>query len=168
MGSKWNDKHWWTCKDKAAEIGEDFRVKDIDSEDFDNFKFSADYTKYQHQVGDITKTPPTNLSNITSKSGTCTPAESFKKGIKRDSTIYNIFKDGKNWDNWRRHLKATAMAQDVFEVLDVNFAPASNEDTELFTEKQKFMCSVFERTLQTDQGKAFFRQYETTCDAQII
>ena len=60
------------------------------------------------------------------------------------------------------------MAQDVFEVLDVNFVPASNEDAELFTEKQKFMCSVFERTLQTDQGKASVRQHGTAHDDQII
>ena len=38
----------------------------------------------------------------------------------------------------------------------------------LFDEKQKYMYSVFVRTLLTDQGKAFVRQYEATHDAQKI
>ena len=44
----------------------------------------------------------------------------------------------------------------------------SPEDIALFAKKQEFMYAVFERTLQTDQGKAFVRQHEQDFDAQKI
>ena len=42
------------------------------------------------------------------------------------------------------------------------------EDTELFEEKQKHMHSVFEKTLQTDHGKAFVRAHTDDYDAQEV
>ena len=42
------------------------------------------------------------------------------------------------------------MAQDVDDVLNADFNPTSEDDKDLFKEKQKFMRSFFERTLQTD------------------
>jgi hypothetical protein len=51
----------------------------------------------------------------------------------------------------------------------IGHMPSSSEDSKnLFIEKQKFMYAVFERTLQTDQGKAFVRQHEKDFDAQKI
>ena len=154
------------------EKGEDFRIKDIDTSLFETFKFSSAYTKLQCAQGDITKTPPSSLTsghspNLQNNRST-TPAESFKKGIKRDSTMHNTFKDGKQWDTWRRYLRATAMAQDVDDVLNKDYAPTTPEDADLFQEKKKFMYSVFERTLLTDQGKALVRQHESARDSQII
>jgi hypothetical protein len=66
-----------------------------------------------------------------------------------------VYKDEKQWDTWQRSTLAQARAQDVAEILDRDYAPTSSEERDLFTEKQKFMYAVFERTLQTDQGKAF-------------
>ena len=60
------------------------------------------------------------------------------------------------------------MAQDVDDVLKVNHNPTSEEEKELFKENQKFMCSIFERTLQTDQGKVLVWQYESTYNSQAI
>ena len=70
-------------------------------------------------------------------------------------------------DAWRRHLRATAMSQDVDDVLNKDYAPTTPEDADLFQEKKKFMHSVFERTLLTDQGKALVRQHESAYDSQI-
>lgn len=81
--------------------------------------------------------------------------------------MHNSLKDGKQWDAWHRNLRATAMAQDVDDVLNKDYAPTTPEDAYLFQEKKKFMHSVFERTLLTDQGKALVRQQESTCDSQI-
>ena len=38
----------------------------------------------------------------------------------------------------------------------------------LFSEKQKFMCSIFSTTLQTDRGKKFVREHEDDFDAQMV
>ena len=38
----------------------------------------------------------------------------------------------------------------------------------LFSEKQKFMCSIFSTTLQTDRGKNFIREHEEDFDAQMV
>ena len=97
---------------------------------------------------------------------TLTPAESFKKGIKRDSTMFNSFKEGKQCDAFRRHLKAAAMTQDEAEVLDVTCTPNTEEEKDLYEEKHKFMCLVFKRTLQTDQGEALMRLHESAYDLQ--
>ena len=96
------------------------------------------------------------------------PIAEFKKGIKRDSNSFSVYKDEKQWDTWQQSTLAQARAQDVAEILDGNYVATSAEDTALFWEKQKFMYAVFERTLQTDQGKAFVRGHETDFDAQAI
>ena len=44
----------------------------------------------------------------------------------------------------------------------------SAEDKELFNEKQKRVCSVFNKNLQSDKGKAFVRTHEDDYDAQSI
>jgi hypothetical protein len=92
----------------------------------------------------------------------------FKKGIKRDSSSFLVYKDEKQWDTWQRSTLALARAQDVHEVLDASYVPVSSEDKQLFAMKQEFMYAVFERTLQTDMGKTFVRRHEADFDAQTI
>ncbi len=77
-------------------------------------------------------------------------------------------KDDKQWDNYQRTAGAQARAQDVAEVLDSSYIPLTPEEKELFKEKQTYMFAVFEKTLLTDQGKAFVREFEKHSDAQSI
>ena len=109
--------------------------------------------------------PATNLSAATNPS--YQPAALFKKGIKRDTTLFNTLKENKHWDSQKRHIVATARAQEVKEVL-TNYVPITNKDKELFKEKQKFMHSVFDRILLTGKGKAFIQQCENDFNAQAI
>jgi len=83
------------------------------------------------------------------------PLTEFKKGIKRDPSLFPILKDEKQWDTWRHSTVALACAQDMVEVLNPAYHPSDAEQTLLFTEKQKYMYAVFERTLLTDQDKAY-------------
>lgn len=84
---------------QQAEKGEDFRLKNIDIGAFKDFKLSPECTQMQYAQGDITRTPIAILASAHSPAAsqykTLTPAESFKRGIKRDSTIFNPFKEGK-------------------------------------------------------------------------
>ena len=45
-------------------------------------------------------------------------------------------------------------------VLDPDYTPLMQEKINLFSEKQKFMHSVFFTTLQTDRGKKFVTEHE--------
>ena len=47
---------------QRAEKGEDFRLNDIDISSFEDFKLSPACTQVQYSQGEITRTPPENLS----------------------------------------------------------------------------------------------------------
>ena len=77
----------------------------------------------------------------------------FKRGIKRDAALYPTLREDKNWDNWNRTLHAQARAHDVCEVLDKEYEPKNEDELALFSQKQSFMYSVFNRVILTDVGK---------------
>ena len=92
----------------------------------------------------------------------------FRRGIKRDMTLFLTLKDDKAWDGWRRATVAQARAQIVEEILDHNYAPSTKDEQALFDEKQKYMYAVFERTLLTDIGKSIVCKYAEKGDAQNV
>jgi hypothetical protein len=77
----------------------------------------------------------------------------FRKGIKRDPASFTVLKDNKQWDSVHWTLKAQTCYQDVDDVLNPCYAPNTAKDIALFDEKQKYMYSVLEQILQTDEGK---------------
>jgi hypothetical protein len=52
--------------------------------------------------------------------------------------------------------------------MNSEYKPTTTEDKSLFEVKQTYMFAVFEKTLLTDQGKAYVREYEKKSDAQSI
>jgi hypothetical protein len=78
----------------------------------------------------------------------------FKKGIKRDPSSFTVLKDNKQWDSVHWTLKAQTCCQDVDDVLNSCYVPNAAEDITLSDEKQKYMYSVLEQILQTDEGKS--------------
>lgn len=114
--------------------------------------------------------PPMSVRNTTTASSLNPrdPVAEFQKGIKRDATLYTNFKDEKNWDTWQRSTVSTARAQKLDNILDSNYKPVTNEEKQLFDDQQKFLYDVFQRNIQTDQGRAYVREHETDYDAQTI
>jgi hypothetical protein len=93
----------------------------------------------------------------------------FQKGMKRDSGLYPVItQDAHEWDSWNCSLVSIAHAQATEQVLDSTYVPALPDEIALFAEKQKYMYSVFERTLRSDKGKAIVRSHEATYDAQKV
>jgi hypothetical protein len=92
----------------------------------------------------------------------------FKRGIKRDPSQFPILKDDKQWDCWNRSHNAQARAQGVEDVMNSTYKPTTTEDKVLFAVKQTYMFPVLEKTLLTDQGKAYVREYEKESVAQSI
>ena len=64
------------------------------------------------------------------------PVHEFKKDIKQDPSAFNELKEDKQWDQWYCSTWAQVLAQDVSEILDTNYKPSNNQETELFEEKQ--------------------------------
>ena len=97
-----------------------------------------------------------------------TPVEQFKRGIKRDPSLFPALKDECNKDNWHRQMMNQARAQDVHDVLDHTYTPSTADDTALFQEKQKFVYAVLDKTVKTDRGRAIVREHEQDFDAQKV
>ena len=90
----------------------------------------------------------------------------FREGIKRDASLYLNMTQDHQWGSWNRSVVVIARLQAVEQVLDRTYVLVLPEKVSLFTKKQKYLYSVFERTLPFDKGKAIVRAYETTFDAQ--
>jgi hypothetical protein len=87
------------------------------------------------------------------------PLSDYRRGVRRDPYAFTALKEDKQWDSWQHGTIAQARAQDLSEILDSNFVPATPEATELFVEKQKFFYTLFDKVLLTDKGKLLVRQY---------
>ena len=96
------------------------------------------------------------------------PADFFRRGIKRDSAVFPVLKDEKFNDTWHRSFANQARAQDVMEILDATYVPETPEQVELFNEKQKYMYAILEQKVLTDRGKGFVRDHENDYDAQKV
>ena len=58
------------------------------------------------------------------------------------------------------------MTQDLSDACDPNFKPerGDHHEQKLFTEKQNFVYAVLLKTHQTDYGRAFVREHESSTD----
>ena len=92
---------------------------------------------------------------------------SFKKGIKREETVYPTLKDERFFDGFSRSLYITAKSHECKKVLDPDYTP-NNAEKDLFETKQVFMFSMFDKHLLTDMGKTIVRNYVHTTDAQSV
>jgi len=136
----------------------------ITQEDFDKYWVSPDYVAIS--LGVTTPKPPTTA--VQNPWPTQTSVDTFKHGIKRDPYLFMLFKEGKQFDSWQCSTMALACAQDVAEILDPSHVPVTQDDKDLFKEKQKYMFAVFDHTLLTDTGKALVCKHENDFDAQKV
>jgi hypothetical protein len=90
----------------------------------------------------------------------------FKRGIKRDPSVYSTLKD-ELWNiNWHRSFANQARAQDLSDVPNDTYVPTTSAENDLFQEKQKFLYAVLESKVETAKGKAIIRKHESSFDAQ--
>jgi hypothetical protein len=111
---------------------------------------------------------PTAAGPTPSTTRTLSSVEIFRRGIKRDPTLYPTLKDEKFNDNWHRSFETQARAQGVSQVLDPNYRPTSHDEMELFDEQQKYVYAVLESKVLTDRGKAFVSAHENDFNAQEV
>ena len=110
-------------------------------------------------------TPQSTVSSEASESYIA--LTNFKKGIKRDASAYPIFKNERYYNTFIRHFKATAKAQGLNSLMDLNFTPGSDEqEQQLFQEQQDFLYSVLISSLKTEFSEALVKDH--VGDAQLI
>ena len=89
----------------------------------------------------------------------------FRRGIKRDQSLFPVLKEERDWDDWQRRMHTQALAQGVENVLNPYYKPIP-PDYALFHEQNKYMMAVLLNCVQTDFGKGLIRKYEGTNNAQ--
>jgi len=132
--------------------------------DFNHFRITVPYQS--PLLPSSQSSAPTASS--TTQSGRYTPAEQFRRGIKRDPSLFPTLKEEKFNDSWHRAFNTQARAQDVHDVLNDQYRPSSQEERDLFMEKLKYLYAVLEAKVLTDRGKAIIREHEQDFDAQVV
>ena len=108
-----------------------------------------------------TATPlPAAVPPVSSTSGyVLSPADEFKKSIKRDPTAFKSFSDRRQWNPWHREFRAIANAQGLGDVLDSAYTPSSTDQQALFDVLQSYTFAVFTRTLKEPSAAGILRNY---------
>ena len=90
--------------------GVPFNVLTHRREQFNAFRISLDWNP---------DAPPDPVTTVFSRS----PAEEFRRSVKRDKTHYLPFKDDKQWDSWKRSTISTARSHGCEDVFNPSYQP---------------------------------------------
>ena len=99
-----------------------------------------------------------------------TALNNFKKGTKRDASVYPIFKNDKYDDTFQRSFLANIKAQGLYDVAEPDHDPDSGDiyEQELFQGKQSFVYSVLVASLQTEKGRELVKEFEADARSIIL
>ena len=94
----------------------------------------------------------------------------FKKGTKRDASVYPIFKNDKYYDTFQRSFLANLKAQGLYDIADPDHDPENGDiyEKELFKGKQSFVYSVLVTSLQTEKGRELVKEFEGDARSIIL
>jgi hypothetical protein len=76
----------------------------------------------------------------------------FKKGIKRDPSLFPSLKHIDNWPTFKCETMAQAFAQDIVNVFNLKYKPWGSEEKDLFTLQLYYVYAIFCSNLKTDFG----------------
>ena len=105
--------------------------------------------------------PTTPMNTFTGHSRGSTASESqdalnnFKKGTKRDTSAFPIFKNDLYHNIFHGSFLGTIKAQPLYDVADPDFDPddGDKDSKQLFIENQSLVYSVFGYCIQIDKGR---------------
>jgi hypothetical protein len=92
----------------------------------------------------------------------------FKKGIKRDPSLFPSLKHIDNWPTFKHETMAQAFAQDIVNVFNPKYKPRGSEEKDLFTLQLYYIYAIFCSNLKTDFGQKLVRDYESSQNAQAV
>ena len=166
---------WMKYEEGFPELNDDFLFT-LTRERFINFR------KQQIKNEPLSTLPPSHhesqqhMTSSPSELKQPTQSESkialnnFKKGTKRDASVYPIFKNDKYYDTFQRSFLANLKAQDLYDVADPDYDPESGDfyEQELFQGKQSFVYSVLVASLQTEKGRELVKDFEGDARSIIL
>ena len=134
---------------------------ELTKEEFDEFRISPEYLAARTGYSGIVNFgQATSQSTQQTTSGTTPPRTSavttseelFKRGIKRDQSLFPTIKDERFHDSWHRTFENQAHAQGLDCVLDSSYTPPPSE-IQVFSLMNTFMYAVLESKVLTSKGK---------------
>ena len=164
---------WMTHEDRPYELHDDFlatltRERYLKFRHMDNLSFSA--SSPSHHEPSKLKTSFSGESKHQTPSESQTALNNFKKGTKRDASVYPIFKNDKYYDTFQRSFLANVKAQGLYDVADPDHDPENGDtyEKELFKRKQSFVYSVLVTSLQTEKGRELVKEFEGDARSIIL
>ena len=164
---------WMTHEDSPYELHDDFlatltREHYLKFRDMDTLSFSA--SSPSHHEPYKLKTSFSGESKHQTPSVSQTALNNFKKGTKRDASVYPIFKNDKYYDTFQRSFLANLKAQGLYDVADPDHDPENGDtyEKELFKGKQSFVYSVLVTSLQTEKGRELVKEFEVDARSIIL
>ena len=162
---------WMTHEERTYELHDDFlatltrdsylKFRHLDTQSFSSSPLS-------HHEPSKLKTSFSGEFKHQTTSESQTALNNFKKGTKRDASVYPIFKNDEYYDTFQRSFLANLKAQGLYDVADPDHDPESGDiyEQELFKGKQSFVYSVLVTSLQTEKGTELVKEFEG--DARYI
>ena len=164
---------WMTHEDRPYELHDDFlatlaRDSYLKFRHMDTQSFSASSASHHEPSKFKTSFPGEFKHQTTSESQTA--LNNFKKGTKRDASVYPIFKNDKYYDTFQRSFLANLKAQGLYDVADPDHDPENGDiyEKELFKGKQAFVYSVLVTSLQTEKGRELVKEFEGDARSIIL
>ena len=164
---------WMTHEERPYELHDDFlatltrdnylKFRHLDTQSFSSSPSSHhEPSKLKTRFQGELKHPTTSESQTT--------LNNFKKGTKRDASVYPIFKNDKYCDTFQRSFLANLKAQGLYDVADPDHDPESGDiyEQELFKGKQSFVYSVLVTSLQTEKGRELVKEFEGDARSIIL
>ena len=100
----------------------------IDPQDYYEWRTSLPDEEIHFQTPSKIGSPTTPRSTVSSEaSESYITLTDFNKGIKRVTNAYTIFKNERDYNTFIRHIKATAKAQGLNSLMELNLTPGSDE-----------------------------------------
>ena len=164
---------WMAHEDRPYELHDDFlatltRDSYLKFRHLDTQSFSSSPSSH-HEPSKLKTNIQGELKHQTT-SESQTSLNNFKKGTKRDASVYPIFKNDKYYDTFQRSFLANLKAQGLYDVADPDHDPESGDiyEKELFKGKQSFVYSVLVTSLQTENGRDLVKEFEGDARSIIL
>ena len=164
---------WMTHEKRPHDLHDDY-LATLTRENY--FQFRLLYTQSlptlppsHHEPQQLMTSFPSEFKQTT-QSESKTALNNFKKGTKRDASVYPIFKNDKYYDTFQRSFLVNLKAQGLYDVADPDHDPESGDiyEQELFQGKQSFVYSVLVTSLQTEKGRELVKEFEGDARSIIL
>ena len=164
---------WMTHEDRPYELHDDF-LATLTRDSYLKFRHlhtqSFSSSPSSHHEPSKLKTSFQGEFKHQATSESQTVLNNFKKGTKRDASVYPIFKNDKYYDTFQRAFLANLKAQGLYDVAGPDHDPESGDiyEQELFQGKQSFVYSVLITSLQTEKGRELVKEFEGDARSIIL